>query len=60
MHGSVNNENYRMARLTSMKNQQTVKIGIEAQYPIGDRAENLVHYFDIMEKTVANLRDLNE
>lgn len=59
MHWSVDGENFRMARLTSMPHQNVVKIGIEAQSPVGDRAAHRVHYFEIQQRTVKDLRILS-
>ena len=59
MHWSLDGEDYKMARLTSMPEQSTVKIGIEAQSPVGDNAAHRIQYFDIEEKTVENLRNIN-
>ncbi len=60
MHWSPDGENYKMARLTSMLDQSSIRIGVEAQSPVGDRATHKVHYFDIERKTIGNLRDVNE
>ena len=59
MHWSVDGENFRMARLTSMPHQNAVKIGIEAQSPVGDSAMHQVHHFEIQERTVNDLRNLD-
>lgn len=60
MHWSVDGENFKMARLTSMIDQEAVKIGIEAQSPIGESATHQVHYLEWLEKTVADLRNINK
>lgn len=60
MHWSFDGENFKMARLTAMKDQPTVKIGLEMQSPVGDHATHLIHYFEIEEKTVNNLRNIDE
>ena len=60
MHWSVDGKNFTMARLTSMPDQATVKIGIEAQSPVSDRAMHQIHFFQIEETTVENLRNINE
>ena len=59
MHWSLDGENFKMARLTSMVDQNAVKIGIEAQSPVGKSAVHQVHYLEIVEKTVENLRNMN-
>ena len=59
MHWSVDGENFRMARLTSMADQNAVKIGIEAQSPVGDSAMHQVHHFEIRARTVNDLRNLD-
>ena len=48
-----------MARLTSMPDLQPVNIGIEAQSPVGEVANHVIHYFEVKEATVENLRDIN-
>ena len=60
MHWSTDGDTYQMARLTSMRSHQSVKIGVEAQSPVGDSAAHQVHYFELVEKTVENLRDIND
>ncbi len=59
MHWSVDGKNFKMARLTSMIPQDPVKIGIEAQSPVGKSAVHQIHYFEIAERTVLDLRSLN-
>jgi len=59
MHWSKDDKSYRMARLTSMPEAAIVKIGIEAQSPLGKKAIHKVIYFGIEERTVENLRDIN-
>lgn len=58
MHWSVDGEHFKMARLTSMISQDPVKIGIEAQSPVGHVATHQIHYFEIMERTVSDLRHM--
>ncbi len=60
MHWSIDGENFHMARLTAMTNQNVVKIGIEAQSPVGDDATHQIHFFDIQEKSIKDLRNLNQ
>lgn len=59
MHYAVDGHNYHMARLTSLPAQATVKIGLEAQCPVGDGATHLVHCFELEKRTVADLRNLD-
>ena len=59
MHWSINGEDFKMARLTSMKTQTKVKVGIEAQSPVGEMAIHQIHFFEIKEKTVEDLRNIN-
>ncbi len=59
MHWSKDGKSYRMARLTSMPEADIVKIGIEAQSPVGNVAVHKIIYFGLEERTVGNLRDIN-
>jgi len=59
MHWFTDGASFQMARLTSMTPHDSVKIGVEAQSPVGDSATHQVHYFELVEKTVENLRDIN-
>ncbi len=59
MHWSVDGRDFKMARLTSMTDQQVVSIGVEAQCPVGPSATHRIHYFDIEKRTVENLRNIN-
>ncbi|GAB5555298.1 MAG: hypothetical protein Sapg2KO_48890 [Saprospiraceae bacterium] len=59
MHWSLDNEKYHMARLTAMPRQPSVKIGIEAQSPVGEKATHQIHFFEVEEITVDYLRDIN-
>ena len=58
LHWSDDGENYKMARLSSMPHSDTVKIGIEAQCPVGERAIHEVLYFSIEEKSIDDLRKI--
>jgi len=53
---SLDDTAYKMARLTAMPSADSVKIGIEAQCPVGETAAHQVHYFGIEKKTVQDLR----
>lgn len=59
MHWSGDGKNYTMARLSAMPEQDIVKIGVEAQSPVGDSATHLIHFFEIEENSVDDLRNIN-
>ena len=56
MHWSEDGKDYKMARLSAMSPSDPVKIGLEAQCPVGENAKHTFHYFSIESKTVADLR----
>ena len=56
MHWSEDGKNYKMARLSSMPPTEKVKIGLEAQSPVGEKAAHTFHHFSIDSKTVKDLR----
>lgn len=56
MHWSTDGKNYKMARLSAMPAAEKVKIGLEAQSPIGEKAIHKFHHFSIEPKTVKDLR----
>ncbi len=56
MHWSEDGKDYKMARLSSLPHQETVKIGMEAQSPVGKSAEHEFLYFSLEQKTVNDLR----
>ena len=58
MHWSLDGQRYTMARLTSLPDLGEIKIGIEAQSPVGESATHQVHFFEIAERTVEDLRQL--
>ncbi len=60
LHWSQNGEEYTMARLAKMPEADTVKIGVEFQSPVGKKAKHYLHYFNIEQRSVINLRNLNE
>ena len=60
MHWSKDGEKYNMARLTAMPSVTEVKVGIEAQSPVGEKATHELLFFEIEKRTVNNLRNLNE
>jgi regulation of enolase protein 1 (concanavalin A-like superfamily) len=53
---SVDGEDYKMARLSAMPHTTTVKVGIEAQTPVGNSTTHEIHYFDIVKTTVKDMR----
>ena len=53
---SKNGKDFKMARLTTMKKVDSVKIGLEFQSPVGESATHYVDYFGIEKTTVKNLR----
>lgn len=53
---SADGKDFKMARLTAMPAADTVKVGIEAQSPVGEPAIHEVRYFGIEEITVKDLR----
>ena len=60
LHWSVDGKEYKMARLSAMPHSDTVKIGIEAQCPVGEHANHKVLYFSVEERSVENLRKLED
>ena len=56
MHWSEDGTEYKMARLSAMSASDPVKIGLEAQCPVGENATHTFHYFSIESKTVTDLR----
>ncbi|MEQ8471643.1 MAG: DUF1349 domain-containing protein [Marinoscillum sp.] len=59
MHWSLDGKNFKMTRLTSMPNQNAVKIGIEAQSPVGESVTHQIHFFQTEQTSVENLRNIN-
>lgn len=53
---SEDDSDYKMARLTTLSNSQTVKIGMEAQCPVGPSATHHITYFELEQKTVKDMR----
>lgn len=60
MHWSMDGINYNMTRLTAMPAMTQVKVGVEAQSPVGEQATHQLLFFEIEKRTVKNLRNLNE
>lgn len=58
MHWSKDGKDYKMARLTAMPDSSEVKIGLEMQSPVGEKATHLLHFFEIENRTVDHLREL--
>ena len=59
MHWSEDGEQYYMTRLTQLPNAETIQLGLEMQSPVGKEATHRIHFFEIENKTVENLRDIN-
>ncbi|MEM8927600.1 MAG: DUF1349 domain-containing protein [Bacteroidota bacterium] len=53
---SEDDSDYKMARLTSLPKSTSVKIGLEAQCPVGLNAKHLISFFGIEQKTVKAMR----
>ena len=53
---SENGKSYKMARLSAMPPTERVKIGLEAQCPVGEKALHKFHHFSIESKSVKDLR----
>ncbi len=56
MHWSGDGRAFKMARLSSLPSNGIVKIGLEAQCPVGRSAEHTFRYFSLEPKTVNDLR----
>ena len=56
MHYSTDGLQYKMARLAQLKTPPKIRIGIEAQSPVGPTVRHRIPYFSIEQKTVADLR----
>lgn len=59
MHWSVDGLKYHMARLSAMPKADTVKLGLEAQCPVGVEALHRFDYLSIKSQTVEDLRTGN-
>ena len=53
---SKNDSDYKMARLTTLPKTPSIKIGIEAQCPVGPTATHKISYFGLAKKTVKDMR----
>ncbi len=56
MHWSEDGRSFKMARLCAMPAADTVKIGVEAQSPVGQLATHLFPYFNLEKIRVEDLR----
>lgn len=56
MFWSDDGTDFRMVRIARMPASDQVKVGLEAQCPVGDRAEHEWLFFSVENKTVADLR----
>ncbi len=59
MHWSMDGIKYHMARLAAMPAADSVKLGLEAQCPIGEKAVHKFEYLGIKSETVEDLRTGN-
>lgn len=53
---SLDGETYKMTRLTRMPEAEHVRIGIEAQSPVGEPITHEIRFFGIERKTVEDMR----
>jgi regulation of enolase protein 1 (concanavalin A-like superfamily) len=60
MHWSIDGNDYKMARLSAMPYSDTVKVGIEAQCPVGKSATHEALFFSVEELTINDLRNIQE
>lgn len=56
IHYSLDGEKYDMVRLFSLPVESTVKVGLEAQCPVGEGGYRYFSHLSIEKKTVRNLR----
>lgn len=56
MFWSMDGDSYKMTRLTRMPETEKVKIGIEAQSPVGEPVTHEIKFFGIEQKTVEDMR----
>ncbi len=56
MHWSRDGKEYRMARLAAMPEARVIKVGIEAQCPVGPGARHGFSFFSLENKTVKDIR----
>ena len=53
---SKDGKDFKMARLSTLPSVDSVKVGIEAQSPVGESATHQIDYFEIEHTTVKDLR----
>lgn len=56
LHWSMDGKKYNMCRLAAMPNAEKVKIGLEAQSPVGETAHHKFLFFNLESRTVQDLR----
>jgi regulation of enolase protein 1 (concanavalin A-like superfamily) len=56
LHWSMDGKKYNMCRLAAMPNTEKVKIGLEAQSPVGETAHHKFLFFNLESRTVQDLR----
>ena len=59
LHWSEDGKKYHMARLSAMPVKDSVRIGIEGQSPVGEKATHSILSFEVEETTVGDLRNIN-
>ena len=53
---SLDGKKFKMTRLSTLPAAESVKIGIEAQSPVGEPANHKIDYFELIEVTIKDLR----
>jgi regulation of enolase protein 1 (concanavalin A-like superfamily) len=53
---SLDGEDFKMARLTTLPVGESLKVGVEAQCPVGESARHRIDYFSLESKTVEDMR----
>jgi regulation of enolase protein 1 (concanavalin A-like superfamily) len=56
MHWSRDGQQFHLARLATLPGGGRIKVGVEAQCPVGEGARHTIKYFSIESRTVADLR----
>ena len=58
MHWSKDGKAFYMTRLTSMPEADTIQVGVEFQSPVGETATHTLHFFEVSNQSLENLRIL--
>lgn len=56
LHWSKDGKNYQMARLATLPDQTSIKIGLEVQSPLDQPAKHQILYFGLEKRTIKDLR----